>query len=1564
MRNKFHKTIMLILTFGLLFLGLCPFTSVNAETNEEPEKEETIIEDVGEDLEDAAPEEFQETEEAIEPQTVVEEVEEITETALNSAHISKSVITASEETYEITVTFEEDANIPEDADLSVVEILDDDEDYDSYVKESEIALGVDEGSAEYVRMFDITIIDGAGNEIEPDAPVTVEIKLTDNDAEELNIVHFGDTTEVLSSDTAVEEEETVVTFQTEGFSIYTVVALPDDSSIVPPEEDELGLNGKHFAMATPRNPNGQAYPVAVMAVENTFNGHNILETSQALSSLNDTIYGDADRYVTEWLFTYVGMDGDEATYYLSADANGKTVYLTMDTDTLWEAWTDPGQPQNYSCPLILSEEPQALVVRSNGANRYIISAKKEIDGVMRYFDINQDANNINQGFVGNCGGWTDSHLRLCTYVPGDGSDNLNGLSVAILSNHRKVTLNAMGEKADASEPFTFQPEDMKIIDIVNDDTEQHADIWTFEITQNGYHLYTTVNGERKYLKFNANYWDAPDLVDEADADDFVIAPCGDGYSIKSYQNNYYLTQWQGEGYLNQYRNGGPTTADGNCFYFVTLEELYEFAVFNPYGEGYANEQAVPENEDDDTGPRTAASLGGVKSEDSMWGSFFYVWLENDDPDGKPVYVYGGNMSADAKTWVFEQLGNDEYTISTYEGGNRRYLLLDDNYANLKDSEYYFENKEDFRITIKEEDNHYYIYRTVGEDTYYLTLQQVIGGNDFNFTFSAEALKEGDDVRFQKFIFAERGFEQEEYKTAEKISASDDIDSGTKLVLYCAVSDPVTKQETYYAIDKDGNAVKIRNDGSSVAYVSEDVEWEFLSDGLGEGEYRFVSQDGKSIIPAQDGFIFESEDTVSLPGRENGSYNTQILDSENNEYVVGFDPELGFISVPASDPRAADIKFASVTGKKDFEAINTIETVDSVSDGITISVYDYPHIWGEWDRTTVLQDMFGTDWEFGRSHLGILQPRVQNGYPVTNAGIPIHYGSGAAETQESSAAPLFSDEYKIGDANHLFSQAEFDATGYYHYRSWDNYAYYDKTTGDFIVYDVVGTPSDTNEHPAYSHGNFTPLDDLYERDEDGNLVLDGDNNPIIARRRSWSNYTMFDDEGLQLDADDPRLGGELYLIDNPDYFFSMVMGCEFTQPEDGLAKGNHMTLEYNGDDDAWVFVDGVLLLDIGGVHDPRAAWIDFATGDIWQQDGGNTTIRQRYLDAGYTEAECDAIFEEYEEGKYRYRDDTNHFMNMYYFERGAGASHLDIRFNLAINDFEKRNLTVVTRTEDIEDTEKEFAYTVEASNKDEPVTGVYRGIMHYADGTSEEIQVVLDQEGKTYFNLKKDEYLTILGLPKDTDYTVTQADYRDEGISTFWNTQEERHTTPVGELDEKDWTRSFVVSGTLDIDRTEIYLNKAGDYLITVSKTVDGNLASRAKQFTFTLTGDVENCTIEINGEPGTLTIDGDTATFTLRHGDVAVISGGASRTSYTISENDYSNEGYQTFMDGSETEGREKTFVLDKDKEFSYLNYNNASIPIGVRTRNPFSPVIPVLVGIAIYLAKSKRFRIKKVAEE
>ena len=126
-----------------------------------------------------------------------------------------------------------------------------------------------------------------------------------------------------------------------------------------------------------------------------------------------------------------------------------------------------------------------------------------------------------------------------------------------------------------------------------------------------------------------------------------------------------------------------------------------------------------------------------------------------------------------------------------------------------------------------------------------------------------------------------------------------------------------------------------------------------------------------------------------------------------------------------------------------------------------------------------------------------------------------------------------------------------------------------------------------------------------------------------------------------------------------------MTTEFVQPAGGKTTDNNdMVFEFSGDDDVWVYIDGVLVGDLGGIHEKATLKINFATGGVHvgHVDNANDpekTIQDTTIKAMFQAAGADTT----NFSGNTFRDSTKHTLSFFYLERGAGASNMSLKFNL-------------------------------------------------------------------------------------------------------------------------------------------------------------------------------------------------------------------------------------------------------------------------------------------------------------
>lgn len=317
-------------------------------------------------------------------------------------------------------------------------------------------------------------------------------------------------------------------------------------------------------------------------------------------------------------------------------------------------------------------------------------------------------------------------------------------------------------------------------------------------------------------------------------------------------------------------------------------------------------------------------------------------------------------------------------------------------------------------------------------------------------------------------------------------------------------------------------------------------------------------------------------------------------------------------------------------------LGTIDTVDSRADGIKLNLFDYSTAannsinQGEYFNFTD-DGVSYIDADINTYHSGTGNNAVYDGIFKTNMSSENdeytypEFSNIVPEGYSKDASYLFSttEEHRgktiYPDVNHLFTK---DGDGYYIYDSSSNYAYYDKGTKDFIVYDVPAAPS--GDTAAYNKGNFFPFNPL------------ANNSTVKNTETGLRNFETGD--------------GAL----TKNVHFGMTMETSFIQPAEGKVNDQDMIFEFTGDDDVWVFIDGVLVLDIGGIHDALNGTINFATGKVTVTGQSSTTIKALFEKADRDTSDFTGD---------TFSDYTDHKINFYYLERGAGASNCKLKFNI-------------------------------------------------------------------------------------------------------------------------------------------------------------------------------------------------------------------------------------------------------------------------------------------------------------
>lgn len=145
-----------------------------------------------------------------------------------------------------------------------------------------------------------------------------------------------------------------------------------------------------------------------------------------------------------------------------------------------------------------------------------------------------------------------------------------------------------------------------------------------------------------------------------------------------------------------------------------------------------------------------------------------------------------------------------------------------------------------------------------------------------------------------------------------------------------------------------------------------------------------------------------------------------------------------------------------------------------------------------------------------------------------------------------------------------------------------------------------------------------------------------------------------------------------------YHFGMQAVIPFSMTSNGRLNADDnstpITFDFSGDDDVWVFVDGKLVLDIGGIHNEMAGTMNFATNE-WTvsksayNTNGNTVgdMNGQKMSGKLFNTDRDSEKGVLGTDRETFAATTSHTLTVFYLERGAGASNCKIKFNLPMED---------------------------------------------------------------------------------------------------------------------------------------------------------------------------------------------------------------------------------------------------------------------------------------------------------
>ncbi len=474
-----------------------------------------------------------------------------------------------------------------------------------------------------------------------------------------------------------------------------------------------------------------------------------------------------------------------------------------------------------------------------------------------------------------------------------------------------------------------------------------------------------------------------------------------------------------------------------------------------------------------------------------------------------------------------------------------------------------------------------------------------------------------------------------------------------------------------------------SDGYSARTDLLSIDWNDYADD----EYPIFKLSESNILG---GYMVAQCYTYTEPSEGDGTYyvSVDIVDFINDNRVTSGDA-MGY----SSDNQGSEMEGEA----SPFSYLNQI-----ISENVGSGAYDltYPlyfgalgHFAGRYGRTSQNVKTSLNRWNTAANVVLETTARSANHSAAVQGlvGDTLVDGDGNAVTHDSEAFDLESaDGWSLTDAatGTLLPYFSKEAATDWNVGGNSVMAYYEDCQLPLKVTEVAGASEGVS---AYSYDSLT----------DYALYLDYDTNTLVQS----SHYVYNEDAPTRgfypLNSYENADGENNDSHDAVNYGFGVKYTLPFTVNEngtlDGSEDGDAVTFSFTGDDDLWIFLDGQLVLDLGGVHSGASGSIDFknltataknaaaaGTYDGQTVTGGSTWTAGTYqaLTGGYvtdgyglqyatpatgtqTVSLADIFGDDWAE---TFHDsDTTHYITMFYMERGMGNSNLQLYTTVNLGD---------------------------------------------------------------------------------------------------------------------------------------------------------------------------------------------------------------------------------------------------------------------------------------------------------